>query len=720
VLSEVAGLAEAVLRAAPGVHILATSREPLKAEGERIQHLRPLDWPATGTGITATDAMRFGAVELFVDRATATLDTYAFQDADVSSVVDICRRLDGIPLAIELAASHVSSLGVRGVEAVLESNLIQAMPGRRTATPRHRTMRAMVDWSYGLLSPGERTVFARISMFRGSFTLESAGALASDASLAPADVFDAVTELAAKSLLSVNVSSDPAYFRLLETTRCYTASRLADSAELPAMRRRHAEHVLELLRESEQAWRDAEARAWRDRYGRHVDDVRTALDWAMSAQGDVELGIALTVRSSLLMYQLSRADECMRFASAAMEALLRLGTVDPQLEFELYIVYGFLLTHTRGSLAGTQRSLEHALEIAKEQGDSRQLALAYSANWAGAFIRSDPQAMLAYVRQFQTLTTRDTDPVTAVFYSRMKAHALHLLGDQRGARMHAERALAAPTTARPPFLSGAWIDRGVTMGMLLARALWLQGLPEQAEVAVERALEHARRDGESIALAYVLGLAACPLAIWTGQLDLARVRVSLLLRHTVEHSLVPWRAFAIALETLLDWHDNGRRGDPVLPVGFEIDKHHRQFADVLATLQPALTDERTFQRGDARDGGWCQAELLRLRAERARAEGRQAEAEGLFMRSLERARREGAVSWELRTTTSLARLRSAQGQPQVALELLRSVLDRLTEGHATVDVQVAVALHHTLARPVAPPRHAPRGPQPSAYAISAM
>jgi predicted ATPase/DNA-binding winged helix-turn-helix (wHTH) protein len=706
VLAQVAELAEAVLRSAPGVHILATSREPLRADGERVQQLQPLDLPAAGSSLMAAEAMRFGAIELFVDRATATLDTFVLQDAEAQAVVDICRRLDGIPLAIELAAACVSSLSVRSIEAALESRLLQVRSGRRTAIPRHRTMRAVVDWSYGLLSPLQRKVLERLSAFAGSFTLESAGAVASDASLTPADVFDAVTELVAKSLLSVDVSGDPAYFRLLETTRLYASSRLAESADLAAVRRRHAEHVLELMRESEQAWRTAESSAWRHRYGRHVDDLRTALGWAMSAEGDVELGIALTVRSALLLFQLSRTDECMRFVSAAMEALLRLGTVDPKLEFELQIVYGFFLTHTRGILPGMQRALERALEIAQEGADPEQLALAYSANWAGAFIRSDARAMFAFAQEFETLTAGNPDPATAVLYDRMKAHPLHALGDQRSARMHAERILAAPGVARPPFLSGAWTDRHVTMGKLLARVLWVQGLPDQAEEVVARTLERASRDGESVSLAYVLGLAACPLAMWTGRLDLARERVSLLLRHTLEHSLVPWRGFAVAFAALLDWHENGRRGHPVLPHGFEIRQHPHQLAELLATLHPAWADEVTFMRGDAGDAGWCQAELLRVRGERARADGRQADAEALYLRSLDRARHDGASAWELRTATSLARLRSEQGRQQEGLELLRSVLERLTEGRSTADVQEATALHDTLARATAPPHRA--------------
>ncbi len=701
VLPEIAWLAEAILRAASGVHLLATSREPLRADGERVHRLPPLDAPPPGAALTPAEALRFGAVELFVDRATAALDTFVFLDADVEPVVDICRRLDGIPLAIELAAAFVSSLGVRGVRTALEGRILQARPGRRTAVPRHRTLQAIIEWSHGLLSPRERIVLARISVFCGSFTLESAGAVASDGESTQADVFDAVTALAAKSLVCVDVSREPATFRLLETTRGFAAERLAESGQLTAMRRRHAEHLIELLRDSEVAWCTDDASAWRRRYGRHVDDVRVALGWTMSPEGEPELGIALAARSALLLFQLSRAEESMRYAEAATDAIERLGTADPRLEFELHIICGFLLTHTRGDRAGTQRALEHALELAREHDDRGELALACSANWVGAFMRCDPRAMLDFATRFEALTAGDADPASVLLYDRMKAQALHVLGDQPGARLHAERALAAPTRERPPFLSGAWVDQGMTMSMLLARVLWLQGWPDRAEEAAALAVARARADGESIALAYVLALGACPLAMWMGRLELARERVALLMRHTLEHSLKPWRGFAIAYCALLDWLEGGGRGEPVLPAGFDVHEHPVQLAELLATLHPAWADEVVFARGDAGDAGWCQAELLRVRAGRLRAQGREDVAEIMFLASLERARGDGAVAWELRTATSLARFQEEQGRHEEALELLRSLLGRLAEARATADVREATALHDALVRTVA-------------------
>jgi hypothetical protein len=302
--------------------------------------------------------------------------------------------------------------------------------------------------------------------------------------------------------------------------------------------------------------------------------------------------------------------------------------------------------------------------------------------------------MLSFAQRFQALTEGDTDPATTLLYDWMKAPTLHLLGDQRGARACAERSLAAPDGARASFLSGAQIDRRVAMGTILARVLWLQGLAEQAEDVAARTLERARRDGESVALAYTLAYAACPVALWSGRHEIARERITLLLQYTLEHSLAGWRHYGIAFESLLAWQEQGRRGDPVLPSG--VDQRLPRLAEMLATLHPAWGDESIFQRGDSGDAGWCQAELLRARGERFR--GRDSEAaEGLFLRSLEQARRDGALSWELRTATSLGRLWMTQGREHQALDLMRTVLAQMVEGHGTSDAMDAVALRDALA-----------------------
>jgi predicted ATPase/DNA-binding winged helix-turn-helix (wHTH) protein len=240
VVATAAGLAAAVLRGAPGIRILATSREPLRTEGERVYRLPPLESPPTTTGISAEAALRFPAVQLFVERAAATLGEFTLSDADAPVVADICLRLDGIPLAIEFAAARVDCFGITGLAARLDDRLCLLTNGSRTASPRQQTMRATLDWSYRLLTDSEKTVLRCLSIFSGDFSLRAAGAVISDDGRSNNTIFEQVTELVAKSLVNAEVSDAEPRLRLLQTTRAYAFAKLTESGEFDAVARRHA------------------------------------------------------------------------------------------------------------------------------------------------------------------------------------------------------------------------------------------------------------------------------------------------------------------------------------------------------------------------------------------------------------------------------------------------------------------------------------------------
>ena len=229
-----------ILRAAPRAQILATSREPLGVEGERLYHLQGLQIPTTFQGLSAADALDFSAIELFVERATSALGEYNLRDADVPLVADICRKLDGIPLAIELAAASIDALGLRALVSRLDDPLRLPATRRRTIAARHRTLRAVLDWSYGLLTEEEKIALRRLSVFAGSFTMEAAAAVAADPTATESEVVDQVVALVAKSLVAVDTDGSDAPLRLLATTRAYALERLAESGEAATIRRRQA------------------------------------------------------------------------------------------------------------------------------------------------------------------------------------------------------------------------------------------------------------------------------------------------------------------------------------------------------------------------------------------------------------------------------------------------------------------------------------------------
>ena len=236
-----AALAKEVLRGAPGVQILTTSREPMQVEGERIHRLASLSSPVASNGLTAAEALTFPAVQLFIESAATTLDGLKFGDAEAATVAAICRKLDGIPLAIKLAAAQVEVLGLREIAARLDNRIPLLTRGGRGALPRHATITATLDWSYNLLTELERAVFRRLGVFAGDFAPEEARAIAADGAFVASEVDDSIASLISKSLVAANLGGGAVRYRLLETTRDY-ALELSDRDKVVQFGRRRGGH----------------------------------------------------------------------------------------------------------------------------------------------------------------------------------------------------------------------------------------------------------------------------------------------------------------------------------------------------------------------------------------------------------------------------------------------------------------------------------------------
>src|ERR1700692_3919248 len=252
VIEAVASLAEQLYRQTEDIHVLTTSRESLNVEGEHCYRVPPLDCPPAGSEQTANAVLRYPSVQLFVRRVAARAGSVVLTDEEAPFVAEICRRLDGIPLAIELAAGQVAALGIKNTVARLVSRPELLRLSHRTAVPRHRTLKATLDWSYDLLSDGERIVFRRIAPFVGYFTLEGARYVAGELGVGAGEIFDAIAGLVEKSLIATRGDETQAQYRLLDTTRAYALGKLEEHAEVDVVLRRHAEYVAGYL-ESQRA-----------------------------------------------------------------------------------------------------------------------------------------------------------------------------------------------------------------------------------------------------------------------------------------------------------------------------------------------------------------------------------------------------------------------------------------------------------------------------------
>jgi predicted ATPase len=226
----------------------------LRAEDERVQRLPPLETAPASAALTAAEALSYPAIQLFVERAAASAGGYELKDDDISVVAQICRRLDGIALAIELAAGRVDAFGVRGVASRLDDRFHLLTRGRRTALPRHQTLAAAFDWSYDLLSETARTVMRRLGGFAGRFTMDSAIAVTGDGEIVASEVDETVADLVEKSLVVADVGGEIVYYRLTDTARAYALKKLTEGGEAQAVARRHALHQLDQFERAHSDW----------------------------------------------------------------------------------------------------------------------------------------------------------------------------------------------------------------------------------------------------------------------------------------------------------------------------------------------------------------------------------------------------------------------------------------------------------------------------------
>ncbi|HXY93491.1 MAG TPA: hypothetical protein VEP49_13505, partial [Acidimicrobiia bacterium] len=297
-LLEPAGeLTDRILRRCPDVRILATSREGLAVDGESVRPLRSLSLPLRGAD--ADSALESAAVRLFADRAFAATSDFVMDASTTTTVAELCRRLDGVPLAIELAAARVAAMSPADIEARLDERFRLLTGGRRTAVERHQTLRATVDWSYSLLQETEQLVFARLGCFAGSFDVDAAQAVASGSGVEEWDVLDAVTSLVTKSMVVAERSADGIRYSMLETLRQYAREQLDGAGETDTWRRRHAEHYAHVAEElSDRLYGPAEIEA-RTHLRAELDNLRAAVDWALDARDVGDVALALRVIAAL-------------------------------------------------------------------------------------------------------------------------------------------------------------------------------------------------------------------------------------------------------------------------------------------------------------------------------------------------------------------------------------------------------------------------------------
>jgi predicted ATPase/DNA-binding SARP family transcriptional activator len=704
VIDAAARMAEAVLRAAPHVHVVATSREPLRAPGEYVYRVPSLEVPGEDTD-DREELLQTAAVSLFAARVRA-VDARFSPDARAAAITGaVCRRLDGIPLAIELAAARAVTLGLDELAARLDDRFRLLTGGHRTALPRQQTLRATLDWSYELLPAIEQTVLRRLAVFAGGFTLEAASAVVTAEDLDAPAVVDIVTNLAAKSLIVVEIAGADAQYHLLETTRVYALEKLAGSGELDQVARRHAQHYQVFFERAEAEW-DRPTLEWLAVYGLHLDNVRTALDWAFSPSGDGSIGVALTTSALPLWFHRSLLLECRGRVERALACLAERPGQDRRREMQLRTALLVALMETRGMPADTIAAWTTVLNLAQGLADTEYQMPALWGLWLVHITRGEARTALVLVDRFRGLAT---NPADRLLGERMMGASLHYLGDQPNARQILEGALT-------PHVASARRPRAVPFqygrphaGLILSRILWLQGFPDQGLRLAERHVEDARALDLAVGVCYALETAAL-VSIWTSDLVATERYVTALLDYSERHALGAWHRPARCYDGVR-LIKRGKVGEGLELLRTALDElratsfvpYHPVVLGALAqglaaaghVIQALVTIDEALAKSERDEERWWIAELLRIKAEvllSAKGADALAAAEAQLQDALSWTRRQGALSLELRCATDLARLWHQQGRAVPACDLLAPIYSRFTEGFATADLEAAKVL----------------------------
>jgi predicted ATPase/class 3 adenylate cyclase len=607
-VAEAAKLAAQLLRNCPGIKLLASSREGLAVAGEYAYRMPSLSFPWKTEGITAEIAMSYGAVRLFVERAQATVATFELTDETAADVGEICRRLDGIALAIELAAPRIRMLHPKALLARLKDRFRLLTGGDRTALPRQQTLRALIDWSYVLLPTEEQVLLQRLSVFGGPWPIEAASEVAIGPPIDEWAMFDLVASLVDKSLvMPVAHTGAENRYRLLESTREYALEKLLQSGE--ADRRRNlAEYLLRRFEAADAAWQTTPVESWLETYEPDLENLRVALEWCFAPEGDAALGAALVARSLQLFRELFLTPEQRRWTGIAVAAATA-GPPAPEIE-------GLLLIDAIGfGNYGSGRNEEAARRtVALLEASGNRIGHAKALAQLGASLARPGAAAEGetYVREAEAILRRQKPTKELANVLSILSVVREFQGDTEGAMKLVEESLGI--ARRFGHRSGIEL-----LAMNLAEYEFSRG---EVKTAVERAREAeaaCRRSGNRRIMAYLLGNLGGYL-IATGQTAEAKSVAAEAIRLTrslgLEREPMIWAIEHLALLAAL----HGDFASSAALIGFGSawyrnedkvrDKTEQATYERVRELLGASLDPAERARLEAQGGGWTEDQAV--------------------------------------------------------------------------------------------------------------
>jgi predicted ATPase/DNA-binding winged helix-turn-helix (wHTH) protein len=682
-IDAVAALTSKIYAEAPDVHILTTSREVLQVEGEHVYRLDTLTCPPEDAEVTSAAAQTFSAPRLFIQRAAASGARMDLSDAEVAVVLRICRKLDGVALAIELAARRVEAYGLHQTENLLDQHLALLLLGHRSATPRQRTLQAALDWSYQLLSELEHAVLRRLAVFVGNFTLDAALEVVTDTAIDQSQVLSAIDSLVAKSMVATRPIGALMRYRLLDTTRAYVLNIATDNAEAAGLAVRHATYYRRWLDQSGSNWTTLSTGSERSPHFAALNNARLALEWCFGDHGNVELGIKLAAAAAPVFLTMSLLTECYQWSRRAIAALDdTTGGGADEMQLQAGLGVASMLIH--GPSEAARAALDRSLAIAEARGDVLSQVVMLRTLSLLCSRQAEYKIALDHAKRARAVAGTIEEPDANALAQAVLGMSLHWIGDLSDARSELEAAFSHWSSTQRTYLG---IDERIFVGLRLMRTLWAQGFPAQAIETARRTLSDAKLSGNPATLAVALSWVPGVL-IWVGDLRSAEEHVDWLIPYAESHSLDPYlhvgRAYKGALaicggnpkagvQTLQDCLKHLHVRDPEFNM---VRTQRRAEFDIVLTQGLmaigqvdegiALIDE-TISRVEESGELYLLPEVLRIKgcAILASPKRRVDQAEACFTQSLELSRRQGARAWELRTAIDLARLLANRAGPRM-------------------------------------------------------
>jgi len=668
-----AAVAAAAGRLAPDIGraaLLATSREPLRAQREQAWRLPPLACPPEAAQLTADQALAYPAVRLFAALAHERAG-YALADADVAAVSTLCHRLDGLPLALELAATRLDTLPPADLLELLQTSLAP-LGHHDVATPtRQRTLSATLDWSYRLLSDTEAAILRFAAVFARDVDVEDIVAVLGPEGLDAADAVAGMESLVAKSFAVADVVQGLRRYRLFESTRSHALGALEAAGEGERARRSHARHLLAVMERAEEEWRWRTMDAWAADYGTRADDVRRALAWAFGPGGDRELGLRLTAASLPLWGVLGRVAESRARVKSALDLLDTLPGALAQVRLKLMCSRAWSLTYAAQQASDAAPPWRECVRLARDAGDTEYLLRAlHGLATYETFIGQTPAA-IDHLLEFKAIAERAQAWAMLPDALRLLALARVYTGDTAaGGEMLEDLARQFDRVeARGQVITFA-VDRYCIIRSSLAFTRWLRGDAEGALAAASAAVDTAVEIGHAVSHSNSLAFAGVPIALWTGRLDRAEAAIAALRDNLSIRNTVVWgrltRFFAAALALARDQDgalpEMAASLDDLLQTGVvtRAPMYLAMLADALLAdgqvdAAQARLDDATARLELYRER-WCRAELLRLQGRIHLARGHPAAAEACFTDAVAEAATQGALTFERRAARDLAAL----------------------------------------------------------------